>query len=255
MAIEKVRAYLAEHDMADRIMEFEVSSATVELAAQAAGVEPERIRENALVSRGRLRGAHRCRRRCAHRQSKVQSAVSHQGEDAQGRGSRAAHWPCRRRRVPLRCERRMRCVPRCLAPPVRDGLPRLRQREQRHRAHAGRARRACAPCTWVDVCKYRPSATRKTTPCKITPGVFNITVPCERERAATLAIPQHVPRAPVPPGRQWNPRLQAHHLQARCSTAKTPCCAMPPKYDPEPIPKLKIPEYNATATEASSGRV
>lgn len=43
MAIEKVRAYLAEHDMADRILEFEVSSATVELAAQAAGVEPERI--------------------------------------------------------------------------------------------------------------------------------------------------------------------------------------------------------------------
>lgn len=43
MAIEKVRAYLAEHGMADRILEFEVSSATVELAAQAAGVEPERI--------------------------------------------------------------------------------------------------------------------------------------------------------------------------------------------------------------------
>lgn len=43
MAIEKVRAYLAEHDMADRILEFKVSSATVELAAQAAGVEPERI--------------------------------------------------------------------------------------------------------------------------------------------------------------------------------------------------------------------
>ena len=30
---------------------------------------------------------------------------------------------------------------------------------------------------------------------------------------------------------------------------------MPPKHDPEPIPKLKIPEYSATATEASSGRV
>ena len=43
MAIEKVRAYLAEHDMADRILEFEVSSATVELAAEAAGVKPERI--------------------------------------------------------------------------------------------------------------------------------------------------------------------------------------------------------------------
>ena len=41
--IEKVRAYLAERGVADRILEFEVSSATVELAAKAAGVEPARI--------------------------------------------------------------------------------------------------------------------------------------------------------------------------------------------------------------------
>ncbi len=43
MAIEKVKAFLAERGMADRIMEFDVSSATVELAAQAVGVEPARI--------------------------------------------------------------------------------------------------------------------------------------------------------------------------------------------------------------------
>lgn len=43
MSIEKVRAYFAEFDMADRILEFPVSSATVELAAQALGCEGKRI--------------------------------------------------------------------------------------------------------------------------------------------------------------------------------------------------------------------
>ena len=43
MAIERVREYLKRFDMDGRILEFEVSSATVELAAQAAGVIPARI--------------------------------------------------------------------------------------------------------------------------------------------------------------------------------------------------------------------
>ena len=43
MAIEKVRARFRELGIEDRIMEFEASSATVELAAQAVGVEPARI--------------------------------------------------------------------------------------------------------------------------------------------------------------------------------------------------------------------
>ena len=43
MAIEKVRNYFAAFGMQDRIMEFPVSSATVELAAQAVGVEGKRI--------------------------------------------------------------------------------------------------------------------------------------------------------------------------------------------------------------------
>ena len=43
MAVEKVREYLKEYPMEDRILEFDVSSATVELAAQAVGCEPERI--------------------------------------------------------------------------------------------------------------------------------------------------------------------------------------------------------------------
>ncbi len=43
MAIEKVREYFRDLGIEDRIMEFEVSSATVDLAAEAVGTEPERI--------------------------------------------------------------------------------------------------------------------------------------------------------------------------------------------------------------------
>ena len=43
MSIEKVRAYFQELGMADKILEFPSSSATVELAAQAVGVIPARI--------------------------------------------------------------------------------------------------------------------------------------------------------------------------------------------------------------------
>lgn len=43
MSIEKVRAYFETQGIADRIQEFPVSSATVELAAQALGVEGKRI--------------------------------------------------------------------------------------------------------------------------------------------------------------------------------------------------------------------
>ena len=43
MSIEKVRAYFAEYAMENRILEFPVSSATVELAAQALNCEPCRI--------------------------------------------------------------------------------------------------------------------------------------------------------------------------------------------------------------------
>ena len=43
MSIEKVRAYLEPLGIADRIQEFSVSSATVELAAVAVGVEGARI--------------------------------------------------------------------------------------------------------------------------------------------------------------------------------------------------------------------
>lgn len=43
MSIQKVTEYLSQFGMADRVIEFDVSSATVDLAAQALGCEPGRI--------------------------------------------------------------------------------------------------------------------------------------------------------------------------------------------------------------------
>ncbi len=43
MAIEKVKAYFKKYGMEEKIQEFDVSSATVELAAAALGCEPQRI--------------------------------------------------------------------------------------------------------------------------------------------------------------------------------------------------------------------
>ena len=43
MSIERARAHLAQFGLADKIREFDASSATVELAAAAVGVEPARI--------------------------------------------------------------------------------------------------------------------------------------------------------------------------------------------------------------------
>ena len=43
MAIEKVEAFFRQHGMEDKVLEFETSSATVELAAQALHCEPCRI--------------------------------------------------------------------------------------------------------------------------------------------------------------------------------------------------------------------
>lgn len=43
MSIERVRAYFKQFGIEDRILEFDISSATVELAAIAVGTEPARI--------------------------------------------------------------------------------------------------------------------------------------------------------------------------------------------------------------------
>ena len=52
MSIEKVKAYFAALGMEDRVLEFPVSSATVELAAAALGCEPCRIAKTLSFSGG-----------------------------------------------------------------------------------------------------------------------------------------------------------------------------------------------------------
>ena len=52
MSIEKVKAYFDTLGMLDRVMEFPVSSATVELAAQALGVEGARIAKTLSFKKG-----------------------------------------------------------------------------------------------------------------------------------------------------------------------------------------------------------
>ena len=50
MSVDKVRAYLSEFGVADRIQEFDVSSATVELAAAALGIDGARIAKSISLS-------------------------------------------------------------------------------------------------------------------------------------------------------------------------------------------------------------
>ena len=52
MSIEKVRKYFAEYGMEDKILEFSVSSATVELAAAALGCEGARIAKSLSLMTG-----------------------------------------------------------------------------------------------------------------------------------------------------------------------------------------------------------
>lgn len=52
MSVDKVRNYLKTFRLEDRIMEFDVSSATVDLAAEAVGVEPDKIAKTLSFSKG-----------------------------------------------------------------------------------------------------------------------------------------------------------------------------------------------------------
>ncbi|MBR2831760.1 MAG: YbaK/EbsC family protein [Oscillospiraceae bacterium] len=52
MSVEKVRAYFRQFGMEDRVQELDESSATVELAARAIGVEPARIAKTLSFKNG-----------------------------------------------------------------------------------------------------------------------------------------------------------------------------------------------------------
>ena len=52
MSIERVKAFFKQSGMEERVLEFEVSSATVELAAAALGCEPQRIAKTLSFMQG-----------------------------------------------------------------------------------------------------------------------------------------------------------------------------------------------------------
>ena len=80
MSIEKAKAWLAKYGLEDRVLEFEVSSATVELAAAAAGCEPARIAKS--LSFLAKSNSDRSRRGRQGGQRQVQGPVWHKGQDA-----------------------------------------------------------------------------------------------------------------------------------------------------------------------------
>lgn len=185
MAIEKVRAYLAEHDMADRILEFEVSSATVELAAEAAGVEPERIaktlsfhvgdRMALIVAAGDACIDNQKYKAQFHTKAKMLRA-----EEAEQLIGHAVGGVCPFA-VNDGCDvyldaslRRFETV----SPPAaaRTAPSSSRRTSSKSSAH---------PVPGSTCASYRPSATRKTTPCKITPGV--LTLPSRASETAVLS--------------------------------------------------------------------
>ena len=54
MSVESVRSYFKANHINKEIIEFPVSSATVELAAQAAGVEPARIAKTLSLQKKKM---------------------------------------------------------------------------------------------------------------------------------------------------------------------------------------------------------
>lgn len=139
MSIQKVREYLAAYGAADRIREFDVSSATVELAAKALGCAESRIAKTLsfmlgdrvvlVVAAGDVKVDNRKYKDFFGGKAKMLAR-----EDAERlTGAR------RRRSVSLCRERRRGGVAGRVAETLRHRVPRLRQRVERDRTHARRA--------------------------------------------------------------------------------------------------------------------
>ena len=132
MSIEKVRAYFEPFGMSSRILEMEMSSATVELAALAVGVEGARIAKTLsfmtregpmlIVVAGDAKVDNK-----KYKQRFGQKAAMLKFEEVEELIGHAVRHQRRRSGVPRR-------IPQALC----HGLSRLRQRQFRHRAdHPG----------------------------------------------------------------------------------------------------------------------
>lgn len=82
MSIERVRKYLQQFGRGDDIIETAASSATVELAAAALGVEPARIAKTLSFMAKSGSYSYRCGRGLQNRQPQIQRTVRLQGKNA-----------------------------------------------------------------------------------------------------------------------------------------------------------------------------
>ena len=132
MAIERVRAYLEQYGAADRVLEFGVSSATVELAAKALGCEPGRIAKSLSFGVGEgyivIVTAGDCKIDNAKYKAKFHAK-------ARMLTPPEAYRPCRGRSLPVRGERRGSGLSGRILTEIRNRLSGMREQQQRHRTH------------------------------------------------------------------------------------------------------------------------
>ena len=133
MSVERVKDFFEKEGIADRIQEFDVSSATVELAAQALNCDGCRIAKTLsfhvddrvvlIVAAGDAKIDNR----------KYKDNLE-RSEDAGLRGSGASDRTWSRRRLPLCGKRGSGGISGRIPETVRDSFSRLRKLQQRHRA-------------------------------------------------------------------------------------------------------------------------
>ena len=134
MSLERAKRYLAGYGRDGDVLEFETSSATVELAAQAVGCEPERIAKTLSFAVGDRVALVVCAgdTRIANPKFKTRFGCKAKMLSADETEKRIG----RRWRVPLWRERRVRCLSRRVPAQVRHGLSGVRKFQQRHRVDA-----------------------------------------------------------------------------------------------------------------------
>ena len=142
MSVERARAFLSRFGMEDKIITFKESSATVELAAKAAGTEPARIAKTLsfagkeypvlIVTAGDTKIDNAKFKHFfgikAHMLPFAEALCRSGGTD----------WPRSGRRLSLRRERRRQSVSGYFHETLPHHVPRCGRREQRHRTDAGR---------------------------------------------------------------------------------------------------------------------
>ena len=153
MAIDKVRSFLRERGMEDRVMEFDTSSATVELAAQAVGVEPARIaktlsfyvgdRVALIVAAGDARIDNPKYKAQFHTKAKMLSAA-----DAEERIGHAVGGVC-----PFAVNDGCDIYLDASLRRFEEIYPAAGSSSSAVRLTCDELEQLCAPCTWIDVCK------------------------------------------------------------------------------------------------------